>query len=69
MKFNRWKMDSIEDAIKLRDLITSLWKYRNVYIDLEGPVLIIPPRVPKPVVITLAKEIGLVCVETEAPTF
>ena len=62
-------MDSIEDAIKLRDLITSLWKYRNVYIDLEKTVLIIPPRVPKTVVIELAKEIGLVCVETEAPSF
>jgi hypothetical protein len=60
-EWNRFRMDSVDDARKLRSLINE--QYRSRFIDLENTVLVVPGDISKEVVIGLAAQLGLVCVE------
>jgi len=64
MKWKRYKLDSIEDAEKLRNLINFQWKYRSRYIDREKNILIVPQGVSQEDVVSLATTLGLVLIES-----
>ena len=64
MKRTRWKMDSTDDARRLRDLINDQWEHRSRYLDIEGSTLLVPGGIPKQTVIELAARLGLVCIES-----
>lgn len=67
--WTRWKLDSFDDARKLKDLINSQWEYRSRYIDQEGSTLLTPKAIPKKTVIELAAQLGLVCIDSDLENF